>query len=191
MNRLFPILLVALLVSFAEEASAQVARIRDGDAVLLTIRGVPDRESQMINGKYKVDQNGILVGLPYLDGRLIRATGQTEGELSNTIAEAYRNAEIYTKATITAIVDSPVLQRKITIGGEVGKPGQQAYYDGIRLFDAYTSAGGATKFGQEKRVFVIREGKKMTFNLKEDADRTFRLMPGDTIEVDKKGAFEP
>ena len=179
------------LVFFAAGAYAQVAKIGPGDAVKLTVRGVPDTESQMVSGMYKVDQSGQLVGLPYLEGS-IQAAGLTEGQLSQNIASAYRSADIYTEASFTAIVDTPLQARKITVGGKVARQGPLDYYDNMTIFDAFSAAGGADRFGQKKRVFLIRSGEaKKTYNMDRDEDKKVRLLPNDTIVVDQKGAFEP
>jgi hypothetical protein len=62
----------------------------------------------------------------------------------------------------------------------------------MTIFQAYTGAGGADKFGQKKRVFLLRPGQaRQTYNMDKDADKEVRLLPNDVIEVDNKGAFEP
>lgn len=187
-------LLVAFLALFSlllMPAVSQVAKIGPGDAVKLTVRGVPDAESQMVSGVYKVDAAGRLVGLPYLEGS-IQAEGLTEGQLSQNIAAAYKAADVYTKASFTAIVDTPLQARKITVGGDVIRPGAQDYHDNMTVFDAFSAAGGAGRFGQRKRVYLSRPGEeKRLLNMELDTDKTVRLLPNDTVEVDRKKAFEP
>jgi protein involved in polysaccharide export with SLBB domain len=193
MNRLsFPALVIAAGIVLAGPVSAQIAKIRPGDGVTLSIRGVPDKEAQMISGVYKVDQNGILVGLPYLEDRRIHAGGLTEGELSRNIAQAYRDADIYKKATFTAIVDQPKVlsSRRVTVGGEAVRPGPVEYNEGMNAFDAFTAAGGADRFGTSRRVFLLRDGTKRTLDMSNDRDKMVPLLPGDTLDVDKAGAFE-
>ncbi len=182
--------LVGLLAATISISVAQVPKVGPGDAVKVTVRGVPDSESQMINGVYKVDANGLLVGLPYLEGAIQAAT-LTEGQLSQNIAAAYKNADIYTKASFTAIVDSPPMARQITVGGRATRQGPQNYYDNMTIYDAFTAASGADKFGQRKRVFLLRAGEeKKVYNMDNDEHKGTRLLPNDTIVVDPKKPWE-
>ena len=172
-------------------AHAQVAKIGVGDAVKLSVRGVPDQQSVMLNGVYKVDQSGLLVGLPFLE-RNIQAAGLTEGQLSQLIAYAYREADIYTRATFTAMVDAPPENRRIMVAGKAARQGPLNYVANMTIFDAFSTAGGADKFGQKKRVYLLREGqRKGPYNMENDADKQVLLLPNDTIEVDTKKWNEP
>ncbi|QQL45797.1 polysaccharide biosynthesis/export family protein [Sulfuriroseicoccus oceanibius] len=180
---------IAMLVTVMG-AFAQAPTVRVGDAVTITIRGVPETESARVSGVYKVDQNGELVGLPYLDGHRINAAGMTEGQLSRKIANAYRSAQIYTKATITALVDQPKQVRTVTVGGKVTNPGPVAYSEGMTLYEAVMAAKGPTRFGSMKKVVLMRGGGKTVFNLENDQAKQVTVLPGDTILIEKKGAFE-
>mgnify|MGYP000527747469 CR=1 FL=1 len=179
-----------MMLSSVVTASAQAPTVRPGDAVTVTIRGVPDQESSRVSGIYKVDQSGELVGLPYLDGYRINAAGLTEGQLSKKIAGAYRDAQVYTKATITALVDQPDVQRTVTLGGKIARPGPVPFRQGMSLYEAVMSAGGPTRFGSMKKVTLYRGGKQTRYNLEKDESKTVTLLPGDTIEIGEKGAFE-
>jgi len=173
-------------------ADAQVPTIRAGDAVTITVRGVPDRESENISGVYKVDADGKLIGLPYLDQGAITAVGLTEGQLANRIVNAYISAQIYRNPTITALVDRPDQVRQITVGGEVNQQGRQAYSENMTIYDAITNAGGAGRFGSMRRVFLTREGQRTVFDLERNLeDRGVVLLPGDTVDIDKKRWNEP
>jgi protein involved in polysaccharide export with SLBB domain len=181
---------IGLLLAAMSVSHAQVPKVGPGDAVKVTVRGVPDTESTMVNGVYKVDANGLLVGLPYLEGSL-QAAGLTEGQLSQNITAAYKMADIYTKASFTAIVDSPPMARQITVGGRAIRQGPQNYFENMTIYDAFTAAGGADKFGQRKRVFLLRPGEpKQEYNMDNDEHKTVRLLPNDTIVVDPKKAWE-
>lgn len=178
-------LVIAAVVSAAASAMAQSPTVRAGDAVTVTIRGVPDQESARVSGVYKVDQSGELVGLPYLDGFRINAIGLTEGQLSKKIANAYRDAQVYTKATITALVDQPT-QRTVTLGGKISKPGPVPYQEGMTIYEAVMAAGGPTRFGSLKKVTLHRKGVLSQFNIEKDENKTVTLLPGDTVEINDK-----
>ena len=170
---------------------AQVATIGPGDAVKVTVRSVPEKDMAMLSGVYKVDANGRLVGLPFLEGAL-QAAGLTEGQLAQNITAAYKAAEIYSSPSFTAIVDTPLQARRITVGGKVLRPGPQDFVENMTIFQAYTGAGGADRFGSKKRVFLMRPGQpKQTYSMENDEDKVVRLLPNDVIEVDNKRAWEP
>jgi len=184
------ILVIAAVFSATASAVAQTPTVRAGDAVTVTVRGVPDAESARVSGLYKVDQNGELVGLPHLDGYRINAIGLTEGQLSKKIASAYRDAQVYTKATITAMVDQPEMQRTITLGGKITQPGPVPFREGMTIYEAIMAAGGPTRFGSLKKVSLFRKGQKSNYNIEKDENKSITLLPGDTVLINEKGAFE-
>jgi len=189
---LFSTICAALSLTLIQDATAQAAVLREGDMVQLSIRGVPDSESAAISGNYRIDQGGRLVGLPHLEAGGVQAAGLTEGQLAQRIASYYREAEIFTKATVTILVDRPEIARRVTVGGRVNRQGAVNYFEGMTAFDAFTEAGGADRFGQIKRVIIIRDGRQgRSLDLTKNEDKQFRLLPGDTLEVDRKKAWEP
>ena len=190
MKKMKLILVIAAVFSAAVSAVAQTPTVRAGDAVTVTIRGVPDQESARVSGVYKVDQNGELVGLPYLDGYRINAIGLTEGQLSKKIAGAYRDAQVYTQATITALVDQPEMQRTITLGGKITRPGPVAFREGMSIYEAVMAAGGPTRFGSLKKVTLFRKGNKSDYDIEKDENKTVTLLPGDTVMINEKGLLE-
>lgn len=190
MKNLMWVIVAALSMVGISNVVAQAPTVRVGDAVTITIRGVPETESARVSGIYKVDQNGELVGLPYLDGYNINASGLTEGQLSRKIASAYRSAQIYTKATITALVDQPEMVRTVTIGGKITNPGPVPYREGMTIYEAVMAAKGPTRFGSMKKVVLFRRGGKTLYNLEKDQAKMVTLLPGDTILIEKKGALE-
>lgn len=190
MNMMKLMIVTALVFSAVSGAVAQTSTVRAGDAVMVTIRGVPDQESARVSGVYKVDQSGELVGLPYLDGYRINAIGLTEGQLSKKISGAYRDAQVYTKATITALVDQPEMQRTITLGGKISKPGPVPFREGMTIYEAVMAAGGPTRFGSLRKVVLFRKGKKSEYNIEKDVNKNVTLLPGDTVMINEKGAFE-
>ena len=189
MRHLIPILVVCLGPLLP--VSAQVATIGRGDAVKVTVRSVPEKDMNMLNGVYKVDANGRLIGLPFLQGG-ITAADLTEGQLAQNITAAYKAAGIYKNPSFTVFVDAPPTARRITVGGQVNRPGNQDYVENMTIFQAFTNAGGAAKFGQKKRVYLLRPGQdKMEYDMDNDAHKTIRLMPNDVVEVDAKKWWEP
>ena len=172
---------------------AQVATIQPGDSVELTLRGVPASDSELINGVYIVDRSGRIIGLPFLDNQKIQAVGLSEGELAEKLSALYQDAQVYSKATFSARLDgNGQVGRSVTLGGEVEKPGQIQYRQGMTIFDAVMAGGGNTKFGSLKRVSIIRGGDTIgVYDLRNDEGKRVTILPNDTVIVDKKGVLEP
>ena len=47
-----------------------------------------------------------------------------------------------------------------------------------------------TMWGTKKRVYVERDGRRIALDLRKGADRNFKLLANDTVEVDQRGPFD-
>jgi hypothetical protein len=57
---------------------------------------------------------------------------------------------------------------------------------GLTLFQAVANGGGATEFGDMKRVMLMRGKISRVYNLNNMQDRNIPLQAGDTIDVPEK-----
>lgn len=74
--------------------------------------------------------------------------------------------------------------RPYYILGEVARPGEYPYVNGLRIEQAIAAAGGFTYRANQQRVFVQRgEQSERTVALR---DTPVRVMPGDTIRVGER-----
>lgn len=189
MNKLT--LLLAVL-STALPLQAQVATIQAGDSVELILTGVPANDAQLINGVYRIDKSGRLIGLPFLDSLKIQAVGLSERELAANISATYKDAQIYPDATVNAkLVDNQKAGQSINIGKHGQATRQFPYRQKMTIFDAVMAAGGVNKFGPIGRVIIIRRGNSAVYDLRNDQDKKATLLPDDTIIVNKQGLLEP
>jgi len=85
--------------------------------------------------------------------------------------------------------------RRVTVLGEVGKPSNIDYRDGMTIVDALLDAGWVTEFANLKRVIVVREekGENQTIHVNvsdiekgENVEGNVRLKPGDLVVVKER-----
>jgi polysaccharide export outer membrane protein len=84
--------------------------------------------------------------------------------------------------------------KKISVIGQVNKPGSLGWVDGMRLFDVISQSGGFTSIADSKNVVLVRRtanGKTVTVTVNVDSigDGTQPDIPvqaGDTIKVDSR-----
>lgn len=110
---------------------------------------------------YLVDPEGY-IKLPYL-GR-VKAAGLSSAELSDTIT----NGILSRKLMIDPIVNVRLLNFKVTVLGEVGRPMViNVPNEKISILEAIGMAGDLTMFAKRDKVLLIREedGKKITKRL--------------------------
>lgn len=184
--------LLALVLSVLVQPT-YAAQMTSGETVSISIKGVPASEQTAISGDYVVSNGGLLY-MPMLDGG-IKASGSSSSTVARRIETAYKNAKIYTSPRITIITNRDkeidLTKRKsfVTVAGDIRRPGQVPFSQGMTIYQAVANAGDATTFGAMNRVEVIRAGKKFTVNLKSGSGRDRKARIGDTITVPKKNAI--
>jgi polysaccharide export outer membrane protein len=178
MKRILAILALGLSV-------LQASPIESGQAIQITVQGVPPSEAARLNGTYPVSDSGYIrmwqVGT-------IRAAGIDSSVLGQRIEAAYKAAEIYTDPTFQVLSDSSdaIKQQMVTVGGKVRQPGQKPYQKGMKLFQAVAAAGGATEFGAVNRVRLYRNKKVFTYDLTRAEHKTLLIYPNDIIDIPAK-----
>lgn len=138
---------------------------------------------------YLVDENGLLK-IPLIG--VINAAGLTKSQLANTIAELLLSK----KLAKDPIVNIRVVNFKITILGEVARPGVfQIPNEKVTLPEALGLAGDLTAFGKRENVLLIREvdGKRIykRFSLNNDQlfeKEIYNLQNQDIIYVEPNNA---
>ena len=106
--------------------------------------------------------------------------GLTLVELESTIADKY-GAGYLKSPKISAQVTS---YRPFYIIGEVNKPGQYSYVNGMNVLTAVALAGGYTYRADELDVYVRRNGA--TEEEFVPRDQTTTIKPGDIIRVSER-----
>jgi polysaccharide export outer membrane protein len=151
--------------------SADGYRLGTGDKVRVTVYGEPD-----LSGEFQVDGSGFvrlpLVGQVVASGHTLR---EFEGDVAARLSDGYLRAP-----RVSAEV---VNYRPFFILGEVNKPGEYPYVNGMNVVTAVALAGGFTYRADEGDVYIRRNGSAEE---EYPADETTAVMPGDIIRVTER-----
>ena len=170
-------------------SSSLYAGLEPGDRIQLTIRGVDPAEQEKINGAYRVGEGGG-VRLPLLSGA-IHARGLTPEQFARSAEAAYRSEGIYVRPAIEV---EPVQGGEqdggpavISLGGQVRRAGETPFRKGMTVIQAIDAAGGRNEFGG-RNLLLFRDGKQYCLDFTQLAHKNIVLKPGDSIQVEQKGA---
>lgn len=143
-----------------------------GDKVHVIVYGETD-----LTGDYDVGSTGDL-HLPLIG--TIKASGLTLAQLES---------EIQTKLS-SGYLKNPRVSAEVTnyrpfyIIGEVNKPGEYPYVNGMNVLTAVALAGGYTYRADDSSVYIRRKG--VNKEISEPADQTTKIEPGDIIRVTER-----
>jgi len=168
-------------IAFIGSAFAQDAVMRAGDQIELRLGGVPLDSANQVSGQYQVDGAGY-VNLPHI-GK-VKAAGMTQEALQQNIEQTYRSQQIFTNPTVT--INIPSAARFVNVGGDVKAPRRVEYTADLTLLGAINAAGGFTDYADQKKVQLLRDGKRTVINVievRKDPTKDIPLRPGDGIEV--------
>jgi len=157
----------------SQPAVAQtVYRLDTGDQVKMTVYGEDD-----LSGTYTIDGNGN-VQLPLI--------GEVHaGGLSIIDFQAAVAAKLSKGYLVNPRVSAEVANyRPFTILGEVNKPGEYPYENGMSVLNAVALAGGYTYRADEDSVYIRRKGSANEIELPAN-DKTL-VNPGDTVRVSER-----
>jgi polysaccharide export outer membrane protein len=158
--------------------------IGPGDEIALTVFGISD-----LNQLVRVDSNGE-VSLALVGN--VPVAGLTADEAQQLIEARYVNGGYLKDPHITVLVKEYTTQ-KVTVAGEVSKPGVYDLTPSHRLQDVILAAGGLTdKAG--KTISIMRPqdpGNPTVVTLSDDpvktAENNLEIVPGDTVVVSRAG----
>ena len=135
---------------------------------------------QSLSGEFLVDSTG-RIAMPFIGE--VEAAGLTRRQLEERLEKKLAAEEILLDPRVS--VDFLNL-RPYYILGEVGKPGEYPYTQGLNVFNAVATAGGFTTLANQTRVMIKRQGE--TVETEYSLLSPVTVQPGDTIRV-IKGAF--
>jgi len=144
-------------------------RLGSGDKIRLIVFGEPD-----LSGEFTISGDG-MVSLPLI--RDVRAGGLTASQLQANVEDAFK--EGYLKDPRVSI--EVLTFRPFYILGEVNKPGEYPYSNGMTVVNAVALASGYTYRANQKKVFVRHAGS----TAEEEVPLTSATMvaPGDTVRI--------
>jgi polysaccharide export outer membrane protein len=144
-------------------------RLGTGDKLRVIVFGEDD-----LGGEFQVDGNGH-ISLPLLGD--VTAAGETASGLEQVIAD--RLADGYLRSPRVSV--SVSTYRPFYVIGEVSKPGEYAYVNGMSALNAVALAGGYTPKANESVIYIRRNGSSR--EEKVPADQMTRIWPGDVVRV--------
>jgi polysaccharide export outer membrane protein len=132
------------------------------------------------------------IDFPYLD-RVTDVCGLEPQQLVDKLRAMLKQKDILRDPQITLVVKQ-YASKKVSVIGQVNKPGNVPWTDGLRLFDVISQLGGFTSIADSKNVVLTRRiagGKTVTVTVNVDSigDGTQPDIPvqaGDTIKVDSR-----
>jgi polysaccharide export outer membrane protein len=144
-------------------------KLGSGDKLRLIIFGEPD-----LSGEFTISGDGV-VSLPLI--RDVRAAGLTASQLQANVENAFK--EGYLKDPRVSI--EVLTFRPFYILGEVVKPGEYPYSNGITVVNAVALASGFSYRANQKKVLIRHAGA----TTEEEVPLTSATLvaPGDTIRI--------
>jgi polysaccharide export outer membrane protein len=158
-------------------------RIGVDDTFDVRVYGEPE-----LSGTYRVATDGS-IDYP-LAGRL-QVVGLRPGEVQQLLVKKLKDGFLKDPQVTVTIKDRN--SQKISVLGQVARPGQVAYYPNMTIVDAIASAGGFTGIAAKNSVSLRREvaGKTETrvfpvADISEGRSPNVTVLPGDVLVVDER-----
>ncbi len=166
--------------------AAPSTKLGPGDLFEVNVVGEKDLPKE-----YRV-QPDCSIDFPYID-RVTDVCGLEPQQLVDKLKATLKAKQILTNPQVTLVVKQ-YASKKVSVIGQVNKPGSVPWTDGMRLFDVISQSGGFTSIADSKNVVLVRRvgnGKTVTVTVNVDSigDGTQQDIPvqaGDTIKVDSR-----
>ena len=130
-----------------------------------------------LSGEFTVSDSGVL-SLPLIGD--VKAIGRTPREvikdIETKLADGYLRQPRVSMDVLT--------YRPFYILGEVSKPGEYPYSNGLSALNAVARAEGFTYRANKKKIFIKRFGETAEREYKLDSGVT--IYPGDTVRVGER-----
>jgi polysaccharide export outer membrane protein len=132
---------------------------------------------QSLSGEFFVNDAG-RVSLPLIGE--VQAAGLTVQDFQTAVETEFRKGYLR-EPRVSAEV---LTYRPFYILGEVNKPGEYPFTNGLNVLNAVATAGGFTYRAQTKRVYIRRAGetKEQSYSVTSE----LAVAPGDTIRVGER-----
>ncbi len=157
-----------------------------GDLLEMNVYGVPE-----LSQKVRVSNTGDIY-LPLIDH--LHVAGMTVEEAQSAIEKQLSDGGFVRNPHVSILVTESS-SALVSVLGEVSKPGVYPVIGPRRLYDVISAAGGLTeKAGKNVSITHRNEPdnpKTITLsdNLKQDTQSNVLIEPGDTVVVERAGAF--
>lgn len=151
---------------------AYAYKLDTGDKVQVTVYGEED-----LSGPFDVDGSGN-VRLPLIGQ--VHAAGLTLREFEQAVEAKLADGYLVNPRVSVSVTN----YRPFTILGEVNKPGEYPYENGMTVLNAVAIGGGYTYRADKSVVYIRRKGSDKEVEL--PADERTLVFPGDTVRVDER-----
>jgi protein involved in polysaccharide export with SLBB domain len=172
-----------LVVMASDEVGSAQDRIGVDDTFDVRVYGETE-----LSGMFRVATDGT-VDFP-LAGR-IQVAGLRTGEVQELLVSRLKDRYLKEPQVVVTIKDRN--SQKISVLGQVSKPGQVGYYPNMTIVDAIASAGGFTGIAAKNSVNLRREtaGKiemhiYPVADISEGRSPNVMVLPGDVLVVDER-----
>lgn len=152
--------------------TAAAFTLSPGDKVRITTFG-----EASLTGDFEVATNGV-ISFPLIGD--IKAEGMQPDDISRAVEAKLKDGYVIDPKVSTQVLNF----RPIYLLGEVNKPGEYPFTQGLTIRGAVAKADGFTYRANEKRVFLKRAGEAAEKAYPLTAD--FPVMPGDTIRFGER-----
>lgn len=189
MTKLICISAAAAMMVLAPIASAQPAQVK-ADTASPTAGaasgyqlGVADKvrlivyNEEALSGEFTVSDSGTL-SLPLIG--TVPASGRTPADVIADIKARLANGYLRDPNVSMDVLT----YRPFYILGEVEKPGEYAFANGLTVMNAVARAEGYTYRANKKKVFIKRAGEAEEKQYKLSPD--LKIFPGDTVRVGER-----
>ncbi len=132
---------------------------------------------EQLSGEFSVSGAGT-VALPLVGD--IRAAGLDTAEFQDTVESALKQGYLTSPRVSVEVLTF----RPFYILGEVTKPGEYPYTNGLTVLNAVATANGFTYRADVHHVFIKRAGEQTERKL--DLTNTTTVEPGDTIRISER-----
>ena len=160
-------------VSHAQySAAVENYRLGTGDKMKITVYGETD-----LSGDFSVDGSG-QVQFPLIGQ--IKAAGLTTHEFVEAL-EKVLGAKYLKDPNVSIEIAN---YRPFYIMGEVNKPGEYPYENGLNVLGAVALAGGFTYRANDSNVYIHRSGETDEKAVRATADT--KILPGDVVRIPER-----
>ena len=144
-------------------------RLSNADRLRVTVFGEPE-----LSGEFVVDGQGFL-SLPLIGD--VNVEGMTVREFQRLAEERFSDGYLREPRVSAEVVN----YRPFYILGEVARPGEYPYTNGLTVMNAIATAEGFT-YRANKR-YVLIKGAEVDEEIRVELKPTLKVQPGDTIRV--------
>lgn len=142
-----------------------------------------------LSGTFRVASDGT-IDYPLVGA--VKVAGKTPSEVTDLLEKGLEEGDFLKQPQVSVFVKE-YNSKKISVFGQVKKPGTFPYQDGMTVVEAISQAGGFTSMAKKNDTTVIRmiEGQKKRFQVPVEAigegrAANFTLSPGDIVFVPER-----